>query len=124
LFAGATPEEILKALPDTPRTMFNQDFLNAYDHDRDHWYLDAFAANSLIDVTPRAPLRLYYGSSDIDVLPEEALKASRVMRARGADVAAIDVGKVGHEASMLAAAPLILAWLRELEARSAPSIER
>jgi hypothetical protein len=37
------------------------------------------------------------------------------MRARGADVIAIDVGAVGHEASMLAAAPLILKWLQELE---------
>ncbi len=122
LFAGAKPVEILKALPDTPRTMFNQDFLNAYDHDTDHWYLDAFAANSLIDVTPHAPLRLYYGSTDKDVLPDEALKASRVMQARGAHVAAIDVGPVGHDASMLAAAPLILAWLRELETRSAPEL--
>jgi hypothetical protein len=37
------------------------------------------------------------------------------MSARGADVKAIDVGPVAHEPSMLAAAPLILAWLRELE---------
>jgi len=37
------------------------------------------------------------------------------MRARGGDVTAIDVGPKGHDASMLAAAPLILAWLRELD---------
>jgi hypothetical protein len=35
------------------------------------------------------------------------------------DVAAIDVSGVGHEASMLAAAPHILKWLRELEAADA-----
>ena len=49
-------------------------------------------------------------------MPEEALAASRSMRARGVDVEAIDVGAVGHDDSMLAAAPLILAWLRELDA--------
>jgi hypothetical protein len=119
LFAGAKPQEILKALPANPRTMFNAHFLDAFDHDKSHWYLDAFTANSLVDVIPRAPLRLYYGSMDRDVLPDEALNASRIMQARGADVAAIDVGPVGHDASMLAAAPRILAWLRQLEAAAA-----
>ena len=115
LFAGAPPKEILSTLPPQPRTMFNQAFLDAFDRDEPHWYLDAFAANSLVDVTPRAPLRLYYGSRDLDVVPEEALAAARSMSARGADVKAVDVGPVAHEPSMLAAAPLILAWLRELD---------
>jgi hypothetical protein len=116
LFAGAKPREIMKTLPLEPRRIFNQGFLDAYDHDEAHWYLDSFAANSLVDVTPRAPVRLYYGSKDLDVIPEEALAASRSMRARGADVTDVDVGPVGHELSMVAAAPLILTWLRELDA--------
>ena len=82
-----------------------------------HWYLDTFAANSLTDVTPRAPVRLYYGSEDKDVVPQEALGAAKAMAARGGDVRAVDVGPVGHDASMLAAAPSILAWLAELETR-------
>jgi pimeloyl-ACP methyl ester carboxylesterase len=116
LFAGAKPKEILSTLPQDPRTMFNQGFLDAFDRNEAHWYLDSFAANSLVDVTPRAPVRLYYGSKDMDVVPEEALAASRSMHARQVDISAIDVGPVGHDASMLAAAPLILAWLRELDA--------
>jgi pimeloyl-ACP methyl ester carboxylesterase len=116
LFAGAEPKEILSTLPQDPRSMFNASFLDAFDRDAAHWYLNSFAANSLVDVTPRAPVRLYYGSKDLDVVPEEALAASRSMRARHVDVQAIDVGAVGHDASMLAAAPLILAWLRELDA--------
>jgi pimeloyl-ACP methyl ester carboxylesterase len=118
LFADGKPQEIIKALPSQPRTMFNQSFLDAFDRSGSHWHLDAFAANSLVDVTPSAPVRLYFGSKDMDVVPEEALAAARLMQARGADVAAIDVGAVGHDASMLAAAPLILAWLRELEAQA------
>jgi pimeloyl-ACP methyl ester carboxylesterase len=115
LFAGAEPKEILETLPPDPRKMFNQAFLDAFDRNEAHWYLESFAANSLVDVTPRAPVRLYYGSKDLDVVPEEALAAVRSMRARGADVTSIDVGEVGHDASMLAAAPLILAWLGELD---------
>ena len=115
LFAGAEPKEILETLPPDPRKLFNQAFLDALDRDEAHWYLESFAANSLVDVTPQAPVRLYYGSKDLDVVPEEALTAARSMRARGADVTSIDVGEVGHDASMLAAAPLILAWLGELD---------
>ena len=115
LFAGAKPTDIVRALPVDPRKMFNQSFLDAFDHNGANWWLDAFAANDLADVTPRAPVRLYYGSKDLDVPPEEALATSRAMQARGADVKAVDVGPVGHDPSMLAAAPLILAWLRELE---------
>jgi len=117
VFAGAKPKEIVSSLPADPRRMFNQGFLDAFDRNEGHWYLDSFAANSLVDVTPRAPIRLYYGSKDMDVVPEEALAAARAMRARNADVTAIDVGPVAHDPSMLAAAPLILAWLRELDVK-------
>jgi pimeloyl-ACP methyl ester carboxylesterase len=120
VFAGAKPKEIVSSLPSDPRKMFNQNFLDAFDRNEAHWYLDSFAANSLVDVTPRAPIRLYYGSKDSDVVPEEALAAARAMRARNADVTAIDVGPVAHDPSMLAAAPLILAWLRELDAAISP----
>lgn len=116
LFAGAKPKEILAALPAQPRTLFNADFLRAFDTDGDHWMLESFAANSLIAMTPKAPVRMYYGSLDVDVVPAESLRAAEAMRARGADVTAVDVGPVGHDASMLAAAPGILAWLRDLEA--------
>ena len=120
LFAGAEPKEIVATLPREPRKLFNQAFLDAFDRDQPHWYLDSFAANSLVDVTPRAPVRLYYGSKDLDVVPEEALNAARAMRARQADVSAVNVGEVGHDPSMLAAAPLILAWLGELDAEAQP----
>ena len=124
VFAGAKPQEIVSSLPTDPRRMFNQNFLDAFDRNQAHWYLDSFAANSLVDVTPRAPVRLYYGSKDLDVTPEEALAAARSMRARNVDVAAIDVGPVGHDPSMLAAAPLILAWLRELDGAATVPGER
>lgn len=119
LFAGAGPQEILDALPGDPRRMFNQAYLDAFDGGGTHWFLESFAANSLTGVTPKTPVRLYYGSLDDDVVPDEALAAAQAMQRRGADVSAVDVGAVGHDASMLAAAPLILAWLREREAAAA-----
>ncbi len=121
LFDGATPQEILSALPANPRQIFAQSFLDAYDHGAPHWFLDTLAANSLVDITPRSPLRFYYGSADSEVSPQESLNAARGMSLRGTDVNATNVGPVGHDASMLQAAPLILAWLGELEAKAGAS---
>ena len=78
--------------------------------------VEAWSDAGITDLTPRAPVRFYYGSQDLDVIPREALVGAEQMRARGADARAVDVGPLGHDASMLAAAPLIFAWLGELEA--------
>jgi pimeloyl-ACP methyl ester carboxylesterase len=114
---GSSPEEIVTALPDDPRALFNADFLAAFDDGREHWLLDALSENGLTDAAPHAPVRLYYGAQDKDVSPEEAIAGGARLRARGVDAAAIEVGPLGHDASMLAAAPLISVWLAELEAR-------
>jgi dienelactone hydrolase len=110
------PRTIIETLPANPREMFNRSFLDAFDAEGSHWLLEALAASDVTEWTPRAPVRLYYGANDLDVVPDEAVAAERTMRGRGADVRAIDVGPYGHEPSMLAAAPLILAWLGELDA--------
>ena len=111
-----SPQQIEAALPANPREMFAPALLHAFDFNGSHWLLDALAQNDVSDWSPRAPVRLYYGSGDLDVVPEESLKAQRLMRARGSDVTAVDVGPVGHDPSALAAAPLILAWLESLDA--------
>lgn len=110
-----SPSEIIAALPAEPRKMFNTDFLDAFDNGKPNWLLDAIAENDMSNWAPRAPVRLYYGTEDVDVVPEEALNAERAMKVRGADVETVDLGPLGHEDAMLAAAPLILAWLGELE---------
>lgn len=115
LFAGASPRAILAGLPSEPRALFNAQFLEAYEQGRPHWFTSAFASADLTDLAPKAPVRLYYGSKDVDVVPQEAIAAAARMRARGGKATAIDVGPVGHDPSMLAAAPLILDWLRALE---------
>lgn len=116
LFEGATPQEILSALPENPRQIFNQTLLDAYDHGAPHWFLDTLAANSLVGMTSHAPVRFYYGAADTEVSPEESVNAARAMAQRGTDARSSSVGPVGHDASMLEAAPRILGWLGELEA--------
>jgi hypothetical protein len=108
------PDAIMAALPKAPRTMFDDGLLAALDQGGDHWLLQAFAANETSHFKPKAPVRLYYGGSDIDVLPAEALTTAAMMSAAGADATAHDVGPYGHNESILHAAPPALAWLQAL----------
>jgi hypothetical protein len=115
LFDGEhTSEEISAAIPDDPRDLFNPEFLDAYDHGKPHWFLDALAENDVDDWTPVAPVRMYYGDDDVDVLPEEARRAEAAMKQRGADVTAISVGPYDHDASALRAIPQAIRWFTDL----------
>ena len=101
-------------MPDDPRNLFNPEFLDAYDHGKSHWFLDALAENDVDDWTPVAPVRIYFGDDDVDVLPEEARRAEAAMKQRGADVTAISVGPCNHRASALRAIPQAIRWFTDL----------
>lgn len=107
-------EAISAALPDNPRDLFTPEFLDAYDNGKSHWFLDALAENAVDDWTPVAPVRIFYGYDDLDVLPEEASRAEATMKQRGADVTAISVGPYDHNASALHAIPQAIRWFTQL----------
>jgi pimeloyl-ACP methyl ester carboxylesterase len=112
---------IAAALPDDPRELFQPEFLEAYDKGKPHWFLDALVENDVDDWTPVAPVRIYYGDNDVDVLPEEARRAEAAMKQRGADVTAISVGPHDHDASALHAIPQALRWFTQLANKKAPT---
>jgi pimeloyl-ACP methyl ester carboxylesterase len=116
LFDGDhTTEVISAALPNDPRELFNAEFLAAYDQGKSHWLLDALSENDVYDWTPTAPVRIYYGDDDREVLPEEARRAESAMKQRGADVRAISVGPCGHDASVFRAVPQAIRWFSDLD---------
>jgi hypothetical protein len=118
LFDGEHDEDsIMAALPRDPRRMFRDDFLRTYEGGEANWLRERLVANSLYDWTPRAPVRLYFGSLDADVSPREAERESTRLQERGADVAVVDVGAFDHEGSVLQSVPLLLAWFDELARR-------
>ncbi|MEM6280301.1 MAG: hypothetical protein AAF733_12540 [Verrucomicrobiota bacterium] len=110
-----TKEDILAILPERPIEMFHSHFLTTYKSGGSHWFLDALAANSLLDFTPSAPVRLFYGEKDLDVHPDEARVAARVIRSRGADIQAVSLGELDHGEAMLTGIAKALAWFREPE---------
>lgn len=106
---------VVKALPRNPREMFQPSALNALDGRGTQWLVTALAANAMSDWKARAPVRLYYGASDVDVPPVEAITTARQLSARGSsDVRAIRIGPEDHNQSVLVAAPLILDWFEAL----------
>jgi len=122
LFDGEhSGDEISAALPRTPREMFNAEFLQNYESGKPTWLLDALASNQVLQWSPRAPLRLYFGENDADVSPKEAQAAVTEFSKRGCDATLASVGACGHEESILRAVPKIRKWFDELSAKSAPS---
>lgn len=107
-------DAIVAALPTNPRALFTQETLDAIDGKGRHWLVDALAQNEMGDWKAKAPIRLYYGTRDVDVTPEESVLTARQMAARGSDVRTSAVGPHGHNESILAAAPLVVRWLQEL----------
>lgn len=108
--------EIMAALPRNPREMFQPEFLAGFEARRPSWVLRRLRENDLVDFTPRAPVRAYYGRRDVDVSPEEARAQARRWSERGADARAVDVGDFDHDGSVLEAAPRVREWFDALAA--------
>ncbi len=113
LLDGAFDED---DLPRDPRELFTAAFLAAHDAGEETWLHRALAANSTHDFAPRAPLRVYFGSEDETVTPQDAAWAVAAMRSRGGDVERFDVGPHDHKDAALNAVPLIRAWFDGLTA--------
>jgi pimeloyl-ACP methyl ester carboxylesterase len=106
-------ETVERALPTEPRKLFTAEFLDSFDKGKPHWFLSALAENDVINWTPSAPVRIYYGDEDLDVPAEEARRAETEMRRRGASVTALSVGPFNHLESALRAIPRAIQWFNE-----------
>ena len=110
-------EDAVRALPRDPRALFRPEVLDAIAGKGHHWLVDALKQNEMGDWAAKAPIRLYYGSYDVDVTPIEAATTARQMAARGSRIEAVDVGRGDHNTSVFMAVPLIVKWLESLHAQ-------
>lgn len=106
--------EILAALPADPRQLFTDELLAAIDTGGQHWFLERLRENSLLDWRPCAPARSYHGDEDAEVPATDSHRLAARAAAEGFDFEAIGVGPYDHDASVLRAAPLVLAWFDQL----------
>lgn len=109
-------DTILARLPQQPRTLLAENLRSAFADGGSHWFVDRLRENGLQDWLPTLPVRLYFGTRDVDVPHADALAFAARAEANGAPVEAIDVGPVDHDTSILDAAPHIIAWFDQRSA--------
>jgi len=110
-------DQIGNQLPASPPQLFTTQFLSDYHERKQNWFLQALAENSVLQWSPRAPLRLYVGEEDKDVSPKEAQAAAAAFSSRGCDVTIVSVGRCDHNTSIFRAIPKIRSWFDELSSR-------
>ncbi len=114
LFNGSqSAEAIAEALPATAPELYTETMLTAIKTGQVNWFTTALAQNETYKWKPRATLRLYYGTSDTDVSPQDALSAYAYMKQVGGNVAVINRGPLDHYQTLLSSLPDIQTWFNQ-----------
>jgi pimeloyl-ACP methyl ester carboxylesterase len=109
-----TSDKVTAALPRDTRSMLQPKFLEGFDRGEPSWFRDALVANGANTWSPRAPLRFFVGSKDVDVPAQDANSTAAEMKARGGNVSVVDVGPYTHEEVVKRGVPQAQAWFRSL----------
>lgn len=119
-FDGTHDKEFLdKHLPEHVSDLLTDGFLQdfAAGVEQPAWLYDALEQAATHDYAPVAPLRMFYGSTDDTVIPEEAHAAFAHMRALGGNVEVVEVGPYDHDQIVLPSLPPIQRWFDRLEGK-------
>lgn len=106
--------EIEAALPDKVEDLYNQSMLDAIRNGQPNWFTTALAENETYRWKPVATLRLFYGTEDKDVSPQDAIAANTYMKGLGGNEL-IDIGNYDHEATERRALPEIQRWFNQIK---------
>jgi alpha-beta hydrolase superfamily lysophospholipase len=106
-------EHLPKKLEDLLTPQFAADFAAGIAEPA--WFYAALDATATYDYSPRAPLRLYFGTADNIVIPREAEAAFEHMQTLGGNVELVEVGPYDHENIVAHSVPSIRTWFDELE---------
>ena len=101
---------LLNVLPPVAADLVQPTIAAAVVTDSTHALSRALRANDVHDWRPRAPVRLYYGSLDRDVSPQNAVTTAARMAQLGADVQAVDLGPFDHGGALLPAYAAARLW--------------
>ena len=100
-----TYEQVIARLPKTPESLYRKDILNDFISGNHDWFTDKISENQTFDWKPNALFRMYYGSKDKDVSPQDAINAYSHMKQLGGNVELIGLGELSHTQSAYAAIP-------------------
>jgi len=116
LFGGSHSEDdIAAALPGTPRELFTDEFLANLAHPTGGLKRVLEANDNPCEWRPTAPVRLYAGTADRDVVLSNSASCEADLVATGTrDVRLVNLGAVDHFGSAKVALPQVLTWFDTL----------
>lgn len=110
-----TEEEVVTSLPSTPQELFTDDFLARMAHPTGA-LAEALATNDdPCDWRPAAPVRLYAGTADRDVVFANSANCQADLVANGTrDTQLVNMGETDHFTTAMAALPKVLTWFTSI----------
>ena len=117
LFDGSKSVDfILRALPNTPNQLLRQNIIDEVLNrtNTNSWFGAALAENETYLWKPIAKTRLFYGTLDTDVSPEDAISAYNYMKSIGGNAQLVNIGNFNHVNTLLNSLPEIQKWFNEI----------
>jgi pimeloyl-ACP methyl ester carboxylesterase len=106
--------QIKNSLPKTADSLYTKEILSDFQSGQQDWFIEKLDENQTFDWKPTAKFRMYYGSNDKDVSPEDAENAYRRMRELGGNVQLVGLGQLNHIQTAYAALPKTRAFFDSL----------
>jgi hypothetical protein len=94
--------------------MFRSGAVDAFLAGEPSWFRDALSNNEAVGWVPKAPLRLFFGDDDLDVPPDDSVRAATEMRARGGNVELMPLGPCDHNEVVYRGVARVRAWFADI----------
>ena len=96
------------------KNLFAEEFLTEFLGNGEIELKNSFQRNSLVDWSPKAPIRLYHGSDDEEVNYNNSVIALDKLKAAGADIDLITIEGGNHSSSVFESYSNALEWFNSL----------
>ena len=114
LYDGSKSVDFIeKALPKEPDSLYTQKMIADIKEGTNNWFTIALGQNETYSWKPITKLRLFYGTKDLDVSPEDAISAFTYMKISGGNVELINSGNYDHTGSLIHSLPGIQKWFND-----------
>ncbi len=115
LFDGTkSTTEISRQLTPRLNQLFKQSFIDGFLNGTESIVISAFESNSLLNWTPRAPIRFYHGDADEYVPYENSVSARNYFLSSGANVELITINGGTHASSVLPSIIGAVEWFESI----------
>jgi hypothetical protein len=111
LYDGSKSVDFIeKTLPKDPDSLYTQKMIADFKAGNSNWFTIALGKNETYKWKPIARIRLFYGTKDVDVSPQDAISAYNYMKNSGGNVELINSGNYDHTGSLIHSLAEIQKW--------------